>query len=38
MNSAVPVIQAKNLRKSFNGFEAVKGIAFSIARGECFGF
>jgi ABC-2 type transport system ATP-binding protein len=30
-------VEAKNLRKNFGGFEAVKGIGFSIKRGEIFG-
>jgi len=29
---------ARNLKKSYNGFEAVKGVDFEVSRGECFGF
>ncbi len=32
------IIQAKNLVKHYNGFEAVKGIDFLIKKGSCFGF
>ena len=32
------VIFASNLRKNFNSFEAVRGVDFQIAKGECFGF
>jgi len=32
------VIQAKDLQKKYGNFPAVKGIAFCIQRGECFGF
>ncbi|HKX11796.1 MAG TPA: ATP-binding cassette domain-containing protein [bacterium] len=38
MNNLAPVILARDLRKSFDSFEAVKSIRFDIARGECFGF
>ncbi len=38
MDKLAPVIAAGDLRKSFNAFEAVRGINFQIARGECFGF
>ncbi len=31
------VIEAINLRKSFNGFVAVDGISFQVLPGECFG-
>lgn len=31
-------IEAHDLNKVFGGFQAVKGIAFRIQRGECFGF
>jgi len=29
---------ARGLRKSYNGFEAVKGVDFEVHPGECFGF
>jgi lipooligosaccharide transport system ATP-binding protein len=29
---------ARNLKKSYDGFEAVKGVEFEVRRGECFGF
>ena len=31
-----PILIAKDLRKSFGNFEAVKGISFSVLRGEIF--
>ncbi len=37
----VPVgstLVARNLTKSYGGFEAVKGVDFEVPRGECFGF
>jgi lipooligosaccharide transport system ATP-binding protein len=33
-----PVVRAASLAKRYGAFEAVKGIDFSIASGECFGF
>lgn len=32
------VIQAENLAKSYGDFRALKGISFSVSKGECFGF
>jgi lipooligosaccharide transport system ATP-binding protein len=29
---------ARDLKKSYNGFEAVKSVDFEVRRGECFGF
>ena len=34
----MPAIEAKNLRKTYGALEAVRGIDFSVHRGECFGF
>ncbi len=31
-------LKARDLRKSYEDFEAVKGVEFEIYRGECFGF
>ncbi|WP_273842843.1 ABC transporter ATP-binding protein [Rubrobacter calidifluminis] len=31
-------VLARNLRKSYDEFEAVRGIDFEVRRGECFGF
>jgi lipooligosaccharide transport system ATP-binding protein len=31
-------VVAKGLKKSFDDFEAVKGVDFEVHRGECFGF
>jgi lipooligosaccharide transport system ATP-binding protein len=36
--SGEPMIEAVGLRKSFGGFEAVKGIDVTVRRGEAFGF
>ncbi len=33
-----PTLVARNLKKSYGGFEAVKGVDFEVHRGECFGF
>jgi lipooligosaccharide transport system ATP-binding protein len=32
------VIEARDLRKTYGDVQALKGISFSIAKGECFGF
>src|SRR4051794_7642659 len=32
------LVQARGLRKSFGGFEAVRGVDVDVARGEIFGF
>jgi lipooligosaccharide transport system ATP-binding protein len=32
-----PVVSVQGLRKSYDGKEVVRGLDFSIARGECFG-
>ena len=31
-------LSARGLKKSYNGFEAVKGVDFEVHLGECFGF
>ncbi|MDQ4107131.1 MAG: ATP-binding cassette domain-containing protein [Actinomycetota bacterium] len=31
-------LTARGLKKSYDGFEAVKGVEFEVYRGECFGF
>lgn len=31
-------LSARELRKSYGGFEAVKGVGFEVHSGECFGF
>jgi ABC-2 type transport system ATP-binding protein len=33
-----PAIEASDLRKSFDGFEAVRGVSFEVPVGEVFGF
>lgn len=33
-----PIIEAKNVRKSFGDFEAVRGISFTVHAGEIFAF
>ncbi|MBU6428741.1 MAG: ATP-binding cassette domain-containing protein [Cyanobacteria bacterium REEB65] len=33
-----PVVSAQELRKRYGAFEAVKGIAFEVQSGRCFGF
>src|ERR671928_2152125 len=37
-HSREPTLVARNLKKSYNGFEAVKGVDFEVHLGECFGF
>lgn len=32
-----PMITAKDLKKTYGEFEAVKGVSFEIAKGEIFG-
>ena len=32
------IIEVQNLKKSFGTFEAVKGVSFSVAQGQTFGF
>ncbi|MDQ3590296.1 MAG: ABC transporter ATP-binding protein [Actinomycetota bacterium] len=36
--SRTSTLMARNLKKSYHGFEAVKGVGFEVRRGECFGF
>ena len=36
--SRTSTLVARNLKKSYDGFEAVKGVEFEVRRGECFGF
>ena len=31
-------LEARGLKKSYSGFEAVKGVDFEVFGGECFGF
>jgi lipooligosaccharide transport system ATP-binding protein len=38
MASREVVVEARGLRKHYDGFEAVAGIDFAVGRGECFGF
>jgi lipooligosaccharide transport system ATP-binding protein len=33
-----PTLVARDLKKSYDGFEAVKGVDFEVQPGECFGF
>jgi lipooligosaccharide transport system ATP-binding protein len=32
-----PIVEARNLKKTFGAFTAVKDVSFQVARGECFG-
>ena len=36
--SRTSTLMARNLKKSYDGFEAVKGVGFEVRGGECFGF
>jgi lipooligosaccharide transport system ATP-binding protein len=36
--SRTSTLVARGLKKSYNGFQAVKGVDFEVHRGECFGF
>ena len=36
--SREPTLVARNLKKRFDGFEAVKGVNVKVYRGQCFGF
>jgi lipooligosaccharide transport system ATP-binding protein len=36
--SRTSTLVARNLKKSYDSFEAVKGVDFEVHRGECFGF
>jgi lipooligosaccharide transport system ATP-binding protein len=36
--SKTSTLVARNLKKSYDGFEAVRGVDFEVHRGECFGF
>ena len=36
--SRASALAARNLKKSYDGFEAVKGVDFEVRRGECYGF
>jgi ABC-2 type transport system ATP-binding protein len=33
-----PIIEVRDLRKRFGGFEAVRGVSFTVERGEIFGY
>lgn len=37
INMNIPIIQVKDLTKSYGDFEAVKGISFEVYKGEIFG-
>jgi len=36
--SRTSTLVALDLKKSYDGFEAVRGVDFEVRRGECFGF
>jgi lipooligosaccharide transport system ATP-binding protein len=36
--SRTSTLVARDLKKSYDGFEAVKGVDFEVYRGECYGF
>ena len=36
--SSESTLEARGLKKSYAGFEAVKGVDFRVFGGECFGF
>ncbi|HEU4846575.1 MAG TPA: ATP-binding cassette domain-containing protein, partial [Rubrobacteraceae bacterium] len=36
--SRTATLVARDLKKTYNGFEAVKGVDFEVHKGECFGF
>jgi lipooligosaccharide transport system ATP-binding protein len=38
MQSPTSTLVARDLKKSYDGFEAVKGVDFEVQQGECFGF
>jgi ABC-2 type transport system ATP-binding protein len=38
VNGAAPAIEARELRRDFAGFQAVRGISFAVAPGEIVGF
>jgi lipooligosaccharide transport system ATP-binding protein len=38
MQSRTSTLVARDLKKRYDGFEAVKGVDFEVQRGECFGF
>src|SRR3712207_6026304 len=37
LHDTLPIV-ARDLKKSYDGFQAVKGVDFEVHRGECFGF
>ena len=37
-HSTPSVVEARGLRKNYDGIEAVRGVDFTVHRGECFGF